>query len=124
MAKIIYGVSGEGSGHSSRAAEIILFIEGLGHDVKVVSYDRGFKNLKDNFDVFQVEGLHIASLDNKVSVVKTFTDNLKKLPDFEEKLKGYEASDNSEIKAKIKDLLADGCALAIEYHDKRMSEAN
>jgi len=87
MAKIIYGVSGEGSGHSSRAAEIIPFIEDLGHDVKVVSYDRGFKNLKDNFDVFQVEGLHIASLDNKVSVVKTFTDNLKKLPEGHRTLK-------------------------------------
>ena len=81
MARIVYGLSGEGSGHSSRAAEIIPFIEGLGHEVKVVSYDRGYNNLKDNFDVFKNEGLHIASLDNKVSVVKTFTDNLKRLPD-------------------------------------------
>ncbi len=81
MAKIIYGVAGEGSGHSSRASEIIPFIEGLGHDVKVVSYDRGYNNLKDDFDVFKIEGLHIASLDNKVSKVKTFTDNLKRLPE-------------------------------------------
>ncbi|MBN1904570.1 MAG: hypothetical protein JW927_05680 [Deltaproteobacteria bacterium] len=81
MAKIVYGVSGEGSGHSSRAAEIIPFLEGLGHQVKVVSYDRGYKNLKDAFDVFETEGLHIASVDNKVSIVKTFTDNLMRLPD-------------------------------------------
>src|SRR5512145_2769819 len=81
MAKIVYGVSGEGSGHSSRAAEIIPFLEGLGHQVKVVSYDRGYKNLKDSFDVFETEGLHIASVDNKVSIVKTFTDNLMRLPE-------------------------------------------
>lgn len=81
MAKIVYGVSGEGSGHSSRAAEIIPFIMGLGHSVKVVSYDRGYNNLKENFDVFETEGLSIASVDNKVSKVKTFTDNLKRFPE-------------------------------------------
>jgi uncharacterized protein (TIGR00661 family) len=79
MAKIVYGVSGEGSGHSSRAVEIIPFLEGLNHQVKVVSYDRGYKNLRENFDVFETEGLHIASVDNKVSIVKTFTDNLMRL---------------------------------------------
>ncbi len=80
MSKIVYGVSGEGSGHSSRAAEILPFLEELGHEVKVVSYDRGYKNLRDDFDVFETEGLSISSADNKVSIVKTFTDNLKKLP--------------------------------------------
>ena len=85
MAKIVYGVSGEGSGHSSRASEIIPFLLEEGHDVKVVSYDRGYKNLRDSFDVFETEGLTIASVDNKVSKVKTFTENLKRLPE------GYEA---------------------------------
>ena len=79
MAKIVYGVSGEGSGHSSRAREMAAHIERLGHVIKMVSYDRGYRNLKDDFDVFENEGLHIASLDNKVSKVKTFTDNLKKI---------------------------------------------
>ncbi|MDM7919406.1 MAG: glycosyltransferase family protein [Methanosarcina sp.] len=81
MAKIVYGVSGEGSGHSSRASEIIPFLLDQGHQVKVVSYDRGYNNLKNNFDVFETEGLHIASVDNKVSIVKTFTDNLMRLPE-------------------------------------------
>ncbi len=79
MAKIVYGVSGEGSGHSSRAAEIIPFLLDIGHEVKAVSYDRGYNNLKDSFDVYETEGLHIASVDNKVSIVKTFTENLMKL---------------------------------------------
>ncbi|UCD79149.1 MAG: hypothetical protein JSW26_27745 [Desulfobacterales bacterium] len=86
MAKVVYGVSGEGSGHSSRAREMITHLEELGHTVKVVSYDRGYRNLKDEFDVFKTEGLHIASSDNRVSKVKTFTDNLKRLPRGQQKL--------------------------------------
>lgn len=80
MAKIVYGVSGEGSGHSSRAREMLDHLLQLGHVVKVVSYDRGYRNLKKDFDVFETEGLHIASSDNRVSKVKTFTDNLQRLP--------------------------------------------
>jgi len=51
-----------------------------GHDVWLVSYDRGYRNLKDDFNVLEIEGLCIASVDNKVRVVKTFTQNLKRLP--------------------------------------------
>ena len=80
MAKVVYGVSGEGSGHSSRSREMLTHLHNLGHQVKVVSYDRGYANLKNDFDVFETEGLHIASLDNRVSKVKTFTNNLKRLP--------------------------------------------
>ena len=86
MAKIVYGVSGEGSGHSSRAREMINHLQQLGHIVKVVSYDRGYRNLKEDFDVFETEGLHIASSDNRVSKVKTFTDNLQRLPRGHKKL--------------------------------------
>ena len=86
MAKIVYGVSGEGSGHSSRAREMITHLQDLGHIVKVVSYDRGYNNLKADFDVFETEGLHITSQDNRVSKVKTFTDNLQRLPDGHRKL--------------------------------------
>ena len=81
MAKIVYGVSGEGSGHSSRAREMAGHLCAQGHTVKLVSYDRGYENLKEDFDVFETEGLCIASEDNKVSIVKTFTENLKRLPE-------------------------------------------
>ena len=86
MAKIVYGVSGEGSGHSSRAREMIHHLEQLGHTVMVVSYDRGYRNLKPKFDVFETEGLHITSADNRVSKVKTFTENLQRLPRGHKKL--------------------------------------
>ena len=81
MAKIVYGVSGEGSGHSSRAREMAGHLREQGHTLKLVSYDRGYKNLKEDFDVFETEGLCIASEDNKVSIVKTFTENIKRLPE-------------------------------------------
>ena len=86
MAKIVYGVSGEGSGHSSRSREMLTHLQELGHDVIAVSYDRGYANLKDDYEVFETEGLHIASLDNRVSKVKTFTDNLQRLPKGHKKL--------------------------------------
>jgi len=81
MARIVYGVSGEGSGHSSRAREIASHLREKGHTIWLASYDRGYRNLKDDFDVLETEGLCIASADNKVSVVKTFTENIKRLPE-------------------------------------------
>lgn len=81
MARIIYGVAGEGSGHSSRAREMATHLRQQGHDLWLVSYDRGYRNLEPDFRVFEVEGLCIASEDNEVSVVRTFTENLKRLPE-------------------------------------------
>ncbi len=81
MAKIVYGVSGEGSGHSSRARQMLRHLEDNGHQVKVASYDRGWRNLKDDFDVSQIVGLNIVSVDNKVSSLRTLTHNLRKVAD-------------------------------------------
>ncbi len=86
MARIVYGVSGEGSGHSSRAREMANHLVRQGHDLWLVSYDRGYRNLQGDFRVFETEGLTIASADNRVSVVKTFTENLKRLPEGHRKL--------------------------------------
>ena len=52
MANILYGVNGEGSGHSSRAREVIAHLEEQGHRVHVATFDRGYRNLKDDFDVY------------------------------------------------------------------------
>jgi len=79
MVRIVYGVSGEGAGHASRAHAVLTHLEQRGHCVKVVSYDQGHDLLRDDFDVFETEGLHISTVENKVSVVRTFTDNLCRL---------------------------------------------
>lgn len=79
--RILYGVSGEGSGHSSRARVALRHLVAAGHEVRVASYDRGYRNLSDDFDVLEIEGLSIATADNQVSLVQTFTDNLGRLPE-------------------------------------------
>jgi uncharacterized protein (TIGR00661 family) len=53
-------------------------LESRGHEVRMVSYDRGLRNLRDRFDFFETVGLHIASRDNRVSVPLTIVENLRK----------------------------------------------
>ena len=79
MAKIVYGVSGEGAGHASRARVMVPHLQSRGHEVRVVSYGRGYQDLKGEFHVFETEGLSIAAVDNAVSVGKTIADNLSRL---------------------------------------------
>jgi UDP:flavonoid glycosyltransferase YjiC (YdhE family) len=50
MTRILYGLSGEGSGHSSRSKQMARHLESLGHEVWLASYDRGYRNLKDEFN--------------------------------------------------------------------------
>ena len=80
MANILYGVNGEGSGHSSRAREVITHLEARGHRVHVASFDRGLRNLKDDFDVTEIEGLRLAYVHNRVRYGKTILRNLAHLP--------------------------------------------
>src|ERR1043165_945893 len=71
MARIIYGVSGEGSGHSTRARVVLRHLVARGHAVRVASYDRGVKNLRDEFDVFEIQGIALIGGDNRVSKLAT-----------------------------------------------------
>src|SRR5690606_12044167 len=80
--RIIYGVSGEGSGHSSRARAIASHLRDQGHEIRIVSYDRGFRTLHTYFETLEVSGLHIISRDNKVSMPRTVFTNLRRLPEF------------------------------------------
>lgn len=80
MARIVYGYSGEGSGHASRTREIGRHLQSQGHEVRYASYDRGYRNLKDEFPVLEIAGLRLAGEDNQVSVGRTIRENLKRLP--------------------------------------------
>jgi uncharacterized protein (TIGR00661 family) len=80
MANILYGVNGEGSGHSSRAREVIAHLESQGHRVHVTSFDRGYQNLKGDFDVTEIDGLRLAYVHNRVRYGKTVLRNLLHLP--------------------------------------------
>src|SRR5246500_2917920 len=80
MPNILYGVNGEGAGHSSRALEVIAHLEAQGHRVHVASFDRGYRNLKGDFDVTEIDGLRLAYVHNRVRYRKTVLRNLLHLP--------------------------------------------
>ncbi|MGC2198229.1 MAG: MJ1255/VC2487 family glycosyltransferase [Terriglobales bacterium] len=80
MANILYGVNGEGSGHSSRAREVIAHLETKGHRVHVASFDRGYRNLKDDFDLTEIDGLRLEYVHNRVRYRKTVVRNLLHVP--------------------------------------------
>jgi uncharacterized protein (TIGR00661 family) len=80
MANILYGVNGEGAGHSTRAGEVIAHLQEKGHTVKVVSFDRGLRNLSGRFDVTEIYGLRFAYVDNRVRYGKTLARNLLTAP--------------------------------------------
>ncbi|HUJ30015.1 MAG TPA: MJ1255/VC2487 family glycosyltransferase [Candidatus Acidoferrum sp.] len=80
MANILYGVNGEGAGHSSRAREVLAHLESQGHAVHVVSFDRGLKNLSGDFDVTEVFGFRLSYLRNRVRYGRTVLGNLARAP--------------------------------------------
>lgn len=80
MTNILYGVNGEGSGHSSRARETITHLQKQDHVVHVVSFDRGLKNLAADFDVTEIYGMRLATVHNRVRYGRTVLRNLLTLP--------------------------------------------
>ena len=76
MANILYGVNGEGAGHSSRAREVPSHLKARGHTLHVASFDRGLQNLRADFEVTEIYGLRFAYANNKVRYRKTVTKNL------------------------------------------------
>jgi uncharacterized protein (TIGR00661 family) len=76
MANILYGVNGEGAGHSTRAKEVISHLSGKGHTVHVVSFDRGLANLKRDFEVTEIHGWRLAYVNNQVRYRRTIAKNL------------------------------------------------
>jgi uncharacterized protein (TIGR00661 family) len=80
MANILYGVNGEGSGHSSRAREVLVHLLAHGHTVHVASFDRGLKNLAGDFDVTEIFGLRLVYEQNRVRYGKTIYKNVAGVP--------------------------------------------
>lgn len=80
MANILYGVNGEGSGHSTRSKEVLSHLRQQGHNVHVVSFDRGKQNLAEDFEVTEIYGLRIAYVNNQVRYKRTVAKNLIGVP--------------------------------------------
>jgi uncharacterized protein (TIGR00661 family) len=80
MANILYGVNGEGSGHSTRAKEVISHLQLRGHKLHIVSFDRGLRNLSETFPVTEIFGLSLAYVNNRVRYKRTVAGNMIKAP--------------------------------------------
>lgn len=80
MANILYGVNGEGAGHSTRAKEVLTHLVSQGHEVHVASFDRGLQNLKDNFNAIEIYGFRFAYVNNRVRYKRTIAKNLMTVP--------------------------------------------
>jgi len=86
MARILYGVTGEGFGHSTRSKEVIRHLEEMGHEVKVVTYDKGYTALAPIFDVTEISGLHLFYRNNKVQYIETVFKNFLKIKEVKDSL--------------------------------------
>src|ERR1700761_3744701 len=80
MANILYGVNGEGAGHSTRSREVLAHLVRQGHEVHVASFDRGLQNLSQEFEVTEIYGLRFAYLNNQVRYNRTIAKNLFTAP--------------------------------------------
>lgn len=80
MANILYGVNGEGAGHSTRSREVLIHLAAQGHRVHVASFDRGLQNLRDSFDVTEIYGFRFSYVNNRVRYNRTIAKNLFTAP--------------------------------------------
>lgn len=74
--KILYGVCGEGLGHSSRAEAIILNLERKDHKVLIITYNQAYQALK-NFNPIKTKGISLVFKKEKLSLSKTIIKNIK-----------------------------------------------
>jgi uncharacterized protein (TIGR00661 family) len=79
MARIIYGVSGQGFGHAARSFETLNHLKKQKHEILVLTYNQGAKFLKKYFKVLEIPGLGLNYQNNKVVYWRTIYDNAKTL---------------------------------------------
>lgn len=76
MAKIIYGVSGDGIGHATRSKVIIEHLLENGHDVRIYSYGKGYEFLSRYFNVTEISGFRIVNDGRKIDVWRTMKEGV------------------------------------------------
>jgi len=76
--RILYGVCGEGFGHSSWAKVIIEHLKSRGHEVLILTYGQAYPVLKE-YSPIKINGIHLFFEKNKLSVKKTITENIPKV---------------------------------------------
>lgn len=106
--KILYGVSGEGFGHSSRAKKIIPFLLRRGHSILVMTYGQAYDVLRQEkgIEILKIEGIELIFDNGGLSLKKTFSENAYKLL---ENLKNWKI-----IKKRMDDFKPDVCISDME----------
>ena len=74
---ILYGVSGDGFGHSSRALVIGDILEKQGHKVVIMTYGRAYNILKNKFKIFKVSGMALVFIRGVLKKRKTIATSTK-----------------------------------------------
>lgn len=78
--KIIYGLSGQGFGHSARSKETIKHLIDAGHEVKIFTYGQSLFMLRDFSDrIYEIPGLILVYQKNRLSYFQTVFKNTKKI---------------------------------------------
>jgi len=80
--RIIYGLSGQGFGHSARSQEVISHLLASGHKVKIFTYGQSLLMLEKKFgqeNIFEIPGLVLSYKKNRLVYWKTIWENAKKL---------------------------------------------
>jgi len=79
MARILYGVAGEGLGHAVRSKTLIEHLQKK-HKVKIVTASKPYQYLSKYFDTEEIDYFNIIYRNNTAAPVLTFLNNLIRLP--------------------------------------------
>jgi uncharacterized protein (TIGR00661 family) len=113
MAKILYGVNGEGFGHAARSLIVINHLKQAGHEVTVISYGKGWQFLSQTSPVELIAGASLTYENNEVKYFKTV---IKSFLRSAETLKSVEAvselADSRRIDLVITDFEPISCLVA------------
>ncbi len=98
MARIIYGVAGQGFGHAARSHETLVHLKKQKHTLLVLGYNQSADLLGKDFSVLRIPGLGLNYQNNKLSYWRTIYDNAitlmrgtKAWPSLRKKIKAFKA---------------------------------
>lgn len=98
MARIIYGVAGQGFGHAARSHETLIHLKKKKHKLLVLAYNQSADMLGKEFSVLKIPGLGLHYQNNRVSYWRTIYDNAlelargtKQWPSLHRKIKAFKA---------------------------------
>jgi uncharacterized protein (TIGR00661 family) len=79
--KVIYGLSGQGFGHSARSKETIKHLIAAGHEVKIFTYGQSLFMLEKDFhdQLFEIPGFILSYKNNRLVYWKTIMGNAKRI---------------------------------------------